>query len=170
MGAHRLGALLTLLLAATLAMGLLALVGTKPAEATFPGKNGKIAFASNRDGNYDIFVMNSDGSKQTSLTNDPASDVDPAFSPNAKKIAFDSFRDGNWEIYVMNADGSNERRLTNNRAVDEYPAFSPNGKKIAFDSNRNGNYEIFVMNSDGSKQTNLTKRAGDDYNADWGVG
>ncbi len=71
-------------------------------------ENGKIAFTSDRDGNYEIYVLNADGSEQTRITNNTASDSDPAWSPHGTKIAFTSDRDGNYEIYVMNADGSGQ--------------------------------------------------------------
>ena len=116
----------------------------------------KIAFSSKRDGNDEIYSMNADGTSQTRLTNNPASDYDPAYSPTAQKIAFTSKRDGNDEIYVMNADGSGVTRLTNNAASDAYPVFSPDGQKIAFTSTRDGNSEIYVMNADGTNQTRLT--------------
>ena len=73
---------------------------------------GRIAFRSNRDGNYEIYVRNADGSGQTNLTNNPAGDFEPTWSPDGEKIAFRSNRDGNEEIYVMNADGSDLTRLT----------------------------------------------------------
>src|SRR3989344_4308215 len=117
---------------------------------------GKIAFHSFRDGNYEVYVMNADGSAQTNLTNNPESDWNPMWSPNGSKIAFHSFRDGNYEVYVMNADGSAQTNLTNNPESDTYPVWSPNGSKIAFHSFRDGNYEVYVMNADGSAQTNLT--------------
>ena len=85
----------------------------------------KIAFTSNRDGNYEIYVMNSDGSEQINLTNNPADDGYTSWSPDGKKIAFTSARDGNNEIYVMNEDGSEQIRLTDNPADDGYPAFQP---------------------------------------------
>ena len=74
---------------------LLAFTGTAyavPAFAAFPDE--KIAFTSHRDGNYEIYVMNADGSDQTRLTTSPANDVDPAFSPDGTKVAFESDRDG----------------------------------------------------------------------------
>ena len=83
----------------------------------------KIAFTSSRDGNYEIYVMNSDGTGQTRLTNNAASDEFPSFSADGSKIAFASCRDGNWEIYVMNSDGSGQTNLTNNAARDEDPSF-----------------------------------------------
>jgi TolB protein len=94
----------------------------KPAKATFPGANGKIAFESNRDGNSEIYVMKADGSNQTNLTNNAAADYSPAVSPNGKMIAFTSNRDGNFEIYSMNAlDGSKQKNRTNNAANDALP-------------------------------------------------
>ncbi|MGH8497327.1 MAG: hypothetical protein ACRERV_00715 [Methylococcales bacterium] len=82
---------------------------------------GTIAFMSFRDGNLELYVMNADGSAQTRLTNNPAYDGDPSWSPDGKRIAFGSFRGGNAEIYVMNADGSAQTRLTNNPAYDADP-------------------------------------------------
>jgi len=85
---------------------------------------GKIAFLSERDGNLEIYVMKADGSNQTRITNNPAGDLDPCFSPDGTKIAFASERDGGLgEIYVMKADGSNQTRLTNNSAEDGAPSW-----------------------------------------------
>ena len=78
---------------------------------------GRIAFQSNRDGNNEIYVMNGDSSGLTNLTNNPADDIGPVWSPDGKKIVFTSDRDGNAEIYIMNADGSHQTRFTNNPAT-----------------------------------------------------
>jgi len=85
----------------------------------------RIAFASNRDGNSEIYVMNVDGSDLTRLTNNPTNDGYPAWSPDGERIAFISDRDGNREIYLMNADGSGQTNLTNNPAHDRSPAWQP---------------------------------------------
>ena len=127
----------------------------------------RIAFTSKRDGNYEIYVMNADGSGQTNLTNNLAGDRCPAWSPDGKRIAFDSARGDNWEVYVMNADGSGQTRLTNNSADDHRPAWSPDGKRIAFSSDRDGNWEIYVMNADGSSQTRLTNNLDSDWDPAW---
>jgi hypothetical protein len=127
----------------------------------------KIVFTSTRDGNYEIYVMNADGSEQTRLTRNPADDGFAAWSPDGKRMAFRSNRDGNYEIYVMNADGSDQARLTRNPAEDGSAAWSPDGKKIAFQSNRDGNYDIYVMNADGSDQTRLTRNQTVDALAAW---
>jgi WD40 repeat protein len=149
------------------AVAVVAVGGTEHARAAFPGVNGKLAFGSNRDGNFEIYVMNADGSGVTRLTNDAASDGAPAWSPDSSKLAFASDRDGNIEIYVMNADGSGVARLTDNAAFDSQPAWSPDGSKLAFASGRDGNEEIYVMNADGSGQTNLTNNAALDDSPAW---
>jgi hypothetical protein len=69
--------------------------------------------------------MNGDGTGQTNLTNNPALDQEPAWSPDGNRIAFHSDRDGNYEVYVMNADGTGQTNLTNNPAADDFPAWSP---------------------------------------------
>ena len=90
------------------------------------GEQSRIAFTSHRDGNWEIYVMNADGSGQTCLTKNPAADVVPSWSPDGRRLAFESFRDLNWEIYVMNGDGSGQTRLTDIIVWDLYPSWSPN--------------------------------------------
>jgi hypothetical protein len=138
-----------------------------PAHATFPGQEGKIAFHSNRDGNTEIYTMNPDGSSQTRLTNNAASDLTPAWSPDGTKIAFVSTRDGNLEIYTMNANGSSQTRITTNAIDDAQPEWSPDGTQLAFTSNRDGNYEIYKMNADGTGIVRLTNNASGDGFAAW---
>ena len=89
-------------------------------------------FVSWRDGNGEVYAMDADGSGPRNLTQNPAKDVRPAWSPDGRRIAFVSRRDGNSEVYVMNADGSGKRNLTRDRASDDYPTWSPDGRRIAF--------------------------------------
>lgn len=128
---------------------------------------GKIAFATDRDGNFELYVMNQDGSGQTNVTNNPAHDCNPNWSPDGSKIAFQSNRDGNLEIYVINADGSSPTRLTTDSSSDYAPAWSPDGTKIAFQSFRDGTSQIYAMNSDGTNQTRLTNHSAYDYFPTW---
>mgnify|MGYP006270892699 CR=1 FL=1 len=73
--------------------------------------------------------MNADGSGQTRLTDDPADDYYPSWSPDGARIAFTSERNGQAEIYAMNADGSGLKNLTNNPAGDWWPSWSPAGTR-----------------------------------------
>ena len=93
---------------------------------------GKIVFYSRRDGNSEIYTMDSDGNHQTRLTFNEGMDIWPTWSPNGQQIAFISERDGNSEVYVMDADGGNPRNLTRHPAYDGHPHWHPDGKRIAF--------------------------------------
>ncbi|MCH8295756.1 PD40 domain-containing protein [Candidatus Poribacteria bacterium] len=117
--------------------------------AFVPSSPAQIAFCSNRDGNFEIYVMDANGNKPVNLTRHPGDDFAPAWSPDGTKIAFWAIRDGKQEIYVMNTDGSNPVRLTNDLAQDVTPAWSQDVTQIAFGSMRNGNMDVYVMNADG---------------------
>ena len=132
----------------------------------------KIAFESSRDGNWEVYVMNADGSGPTNLSNNggtppQSEDVDPDWSPDGSKIAFRSFRDGNGEIYLMNPDGSGQTNVTQHPGSEFHPAWSPDGTKIAFSSFRDNTNDIWVMNTDGTGQTNLTNHADADQYPSW---
>jgi Tol biopolymer transport system component len=131
---------------------------------------GKIVFHSNRDGDYEIFAMNADGSGQTQLTNNDTNEFDPTWSPDGKRIAFTRFpsdfsSDG--EIFVMNADGSGVTQITDNAAQDFGPVWSPDGKRLAFTSDRTGGSEVFLMNPDGSGVSQLTHGASVNLATNW---
>jgi Tol biopolymer transport system component len=161
---------------ALLAASALAATGAlaPPAQAAFPGANGKIAFTTDRDGNNEIYVKNLDGSGLTRLTNNAASDSDPAWSPDVSQIVFVYNRDGgNFEIYKMNANGSSQTRLTKNSAFDADPNWSSDGTQIAFASDRDGsNFNIFKMSASGDANgtiapTQLTTNFGHDGFPAW---
>jgi Tol biopolymer transport system component len=133
---------------------------SSPVTATFPGRNGKIAFASTLDGNLEIYSMDPDGSNLTRLTDNPASDNTPAWSPDGMKIAFSSDRDGDFLLYIMNADGSDVAKIS--EFPGWTPAWSPDGTKIAFTGRGARGVDVFVMDADGSNLTNLSNYPGDE--------
>jgi Tol biopolymer transport system component len=117
---------------------------------------------------YDIVVMKSDGSERKNLTNTPASEWVPAWSPDGQMIAFSSDRDGDSEIYLMNRDGSNVRQLTDNDGYDGTPRWSPDGTRIAFDTDRDGSdWDIYIMNADGSNPLPVTNNTTNDNGESW---
>ena len=80
-----------------------------------------MAFASDRDGDYEIYAMNADGSNVTQLTHNSDDYAFSTWSPDGLRIAFESDRDGDWEVFAMNADGSNLIQLTRNDVRDISP-------------------------------------------------
>jgi hypothetical protein len=132
---------------------------------------GAIVFMSNRSSNKDIWRIKGDGTIPTQLTNNPADEDWPSYSPNYSKILFTSTRDaGDEEIYVMNADGSAPTRLTNSAGRDYEPAWSPDGTRIVFVSNRSESTgDLYVMNANGSGQTRITNDPAPDAEPSWGA-
>ncbi len=115
--------------------------------ACFSADDKHIFFHSDKNGNFDIFQMKTDGSQvMTLIDNSDGDDVNPIASPDSQHIAFVSNRDGNYEIYQALVDGSHQERLTFHPAIDGSPVYSPDGKTIAFHSNRSGNFDIYLIN------------------------
>ena len=95
----------------------------------------KILFTSVREGNYEVYIMNADGSHQVNLTQNPADDFQAVWSPTGEQILFISNREGGTEeLYLMNPDGSGVRRVfkRQRRSNKSSPTWSPNGKRIAY--------------------------------------
>src|SRR5512147_3308399 len=134
----------------------------------------KIAFTSVRDGNQEIYVMATDGSGQTRLTEDPSNDFGPVWSPDGTRLLFSSKRNGpQRQIYLMNADGSGQTRLTVDDGDDSSPAWSPDGKQIAFQQRGNGTtYQIQLLNvadalAGRAEARSLTSSPGNDGVPSW---
>ena len=115
-------------------VNLIPLPGQEDFDPAWSPDGSRIAFTSNRDGgnsNYEIYVMNADGTNHRRLTfsdpADPAWDHEPVWSPDGTRIAFSSNRDGNYEIYVMNADGTGQTNLTNSPGNDDQPSWQALG-------------------------------------------
>lgn len=127
-----------------------------------------LAFTSDQNGNSEIYTIHADGSGRTNLTNNPAYDGTPFWSPDGRRIAFTSDREGSTQIYIMDADGSNVTRLTNgegNYAVDPngYSPWSPDGSKLIIShisaASRASKSYILVLNVTDKTITPLTDEA-----------
>jgi len=139
--------------------------GNAPTEINKPDKPPttespyKIAYVSDRDmeRHFQVYIMDSDGSNQTRLTQDSQNYLHPRFSPDGSKIVFYShLHDYDDEIYIINSDGSNHINLTKTLGNDNFPQFSPDGSNIVFSSDRDGNREIYLMDVNGNNQLRLT--------------
>ncbi len=139
-------------------------------DPAFSPDGQRVAFVSSRQGGWDIYSMNADGSDVKRLTDHPAQDWGPAWSPDGQRIAFVSEREGQADIWLMNADGGNLVRLTVNDAQDVYPDWSPDGRQIAFGSDRDGNVEIYTIDVDSRTLRNLTNSPFDENYPAWSPG
>ena len=95
----------------------------------------------------DLYIKRISGTAVMQLTNDPANDVMPTFSPDGKRVAFASDRTGNWDIYMVDITGGQAVQLTNDTTHDLYPSFSPDGKQLVYCTHgaQSGQWELVVI-------------------------
>lgn len=123
---------------------------------------GDIVFVSTRDGNPEIYSVKADGTNLIRLTNNPANDDAPVWSPDRQRIAFVSDRDGSPEIYVMNADGTNVVRRTFSASYSADPCWSADGDQIVYSTLSNGSVNIWTVSPDSGSPALLLENPGYD--------
>jgi Tol biopolymer transport system component/DNA-binding winged helix-turn-helix (wHTH) protein len=144
--------------------------GARDTSPAFSPDGKQIVFASNRDGNFELFqlyLMNADGDHQHRIYYSNGISSSPDWSPDGREIIFandkEDSRTGNFEIFVIEPETTEaERRLTVRPRYDVSPVYSPDGKKIAFVSDSDGNAEIYLMNADGTGRLRLTRNLSSD--------
>lgn len=136
-------------------------------DPTWSPDGSMIAFASNRQGQRQLFVANANGKKVEKVTDLTQMGGRSSWSPDGTKLAFYRGREGDRDIYVINIDGSGLQRLTNG-GDNLGPSWSPDGQWIAFTSFRDGNNEIYIVRPDGSRETRLTNSPISDWQPRWG--
>jgi TolB protein len=144
--------------------------------SSFPAAEDRlIAFSSTQNGNSDIYTMHANGSGLMNLTNDPAYDGFPHWSPDGKQIVFQSDRDGSSQIYLMDADGSNVIQLTQGGDANGFlggniqAPWSPDGRKLIFSQNtvNDEKHQFYVLDIATKNTIPLTKEAGKYYSPVW---
>ncbi|MGD1994816.1 MAG: FHA domain-containing protein, partial [Anaerolineae bacterium] len=134
-----------------------------PTRTPMPATSGgTIAFASNHEGNWEIYLVDPDGSNQRRLTNTAAIEWHPAWSPDGTKLVFQCLAEGISNVCQVNADGRGYAQLSNWKKGDpgaQRPVWSPDGQRIAVSREPAGGGVIFiwVMDRDGSNQTRIVE-------------
>jgi len=122
----------------------------------------RIAFASNRSGFWDLYLLEIESGETTRLTNTPEYDGAPSWSPDGAWLASESYVDDNLEIFIQPINDSSQKpiRLTSNPAADHSPAWSPTERALAFVSTRGGDSDIYLADLDDaadSRFVNISK-------------
>jgi dipeptidyl aminopeptidase/acylaminoacyl peptidase len=115
-----------------------------------------LVFVSWLTGNAEVLIAGSDGSGPRDISQSPASDFDPALSPDGSRVVFSSTRSGNGDLYLVGQDGTGLVQLTKSRYADTTPAWSPDGKQIVFASANLAGPGLFVINADGTGLRRIT--------------
>jgi Tol biopolymer transport system component len=133
----------------------------------FQPLSNKIAFESGRDGNSEIYVMNTDGSGQVNLTLDPDEDKEPDVAPDGSAVVFESDRaGGNRDVWIMENGGF--RNLTDSGAQERSPSFSGAGDQVAYArKSSSSTWSIWSISTSGGGAIALTDDAGDDDQPAW---
>jgi len=128
----------------------------------------QIAFASHRDGNWEIYLTDIDGQHQTRLTRLEPQDRFPLWSPDRSQIAFGSQVGGDhWELWVINADGTAPRQLATQIVAKGFRQWSHDGTRIVFAANVRSDVEIFSVEVATGRLARLTDSPGEDRDPSW---
>jgi Tol biopolymer transport system component len=127
----------------------------------------RFVFASTRHSKHShLYVKPIRGAVITQITDEPADDVQPAFSPSGDRIAFASNRTGQWDIWVIDASGRNPIRITNNPMPELHPSWSPDGERLVYCrlNTKEGRGELWVV---GLKNAGVKRFIGEGLFPDW---
>jgi len=127
------------------------------------GSSGDVAFVSNRDGSFDVFVVNVHTGMERRLTSNQVDERNPAWAPDGRMLAFNY----GGSIRLMNADGTLATQLRTAGWTTWSPAFDPNGDRVAFSSTRDNNTDIYVVDLDDREERRLTTDPSSDSRPVW---
>ncbi len=129
---------------------------------------GSLAYVARERGQTDIWAVNVGSSNPVRVTNDPADERDPAFSPDGRRLAYAGRQDDNWELYVLDLATGETTRLTYDLSFQGNPAWSPDGVFLVYESYQGNNLDLYVVPVDGSSlPQRLTDHPGPDFSPAW---
>ena len=146
---------------------------TGPGDNQFPAwapGGGQIAFQSNRDGDWDIYIMDADGGNARALTSSPADDILPAWSPDGTRMVYWSRQGGIWRLYLLDLAGGEPTPLTgfdNPGPAPSRAAWSPDGASLVVAYYRKTQRELYLLNADGTDPRRLTDTPIDEFDPAW---
>ncbi len=124
-------------------------VPTATPQPSFLGVRGSMAYVARERGQTDIWGVPIGSREPIRLTNDPADERDPAWSPDGRRLAYAAHKDGNWEVYVLTIGEEEPTRLTYDLSFQAAPQWSPDGEWLVYESYQGNNLDIYVMNIQG---------------------
>jgi Tol biopolymer transport system component len=153
-----------LLVAAVLAVACsvaLLVAVSKEAEATFPGKNGRIVYQDS----FVIYTINPDRSAKRRVTDTLSGGYPNGYSPDGKRITYtdyEGFNRKDTELYTINVGGGAKTKVTNNNRYDASSSYSPDGRRIAYEGSDGHDTEIYTIGVNGKNRVRLTNNATND--------
>jgi len=124
-----------------------------------------IAYASNRDGNWDLYLLDLETGEEIQVTSDEGDDLLPAWSPDGAWIAFQSDREGSLDIYAYEVATGQLVRLTDLPSTEAAPSWTCDGTRVLFHSDQYGDFEIYsVRLDDPTDLVRLTERSSNEQN------
>jgi TolB protein len=129
---------------------------------------GSLAYVVREKAQSDIWVVGVGTRAPLRLTNDPADDRDPAWSPDGSRLAFASHRDGNWEIYIYDMNSGETTRMTYDLSFQAGPQWSPDGQWLVYESYQGNNLDIYTIPLDNSQlPIRITDNPAPDFSPSW---
>src|SRR5258706_6986853 len=126
-----------------------------------------VVFQSNRNGNLELYLTDSEGKSQTRLTNTKANNINSMFSPDDQSVIYQSDRNGNWDIFLLNKDTGKELQLTSDGGDDVNPFWSPDKNWITFQSNRTGSWNVYLLDLSSDTEYQVTSFSQDVLFPSW---
>ncbi|HEV7766459.1 MAG TPA: hypothetical protein VGQ76_15760, partial [Thermoanaerobaculia bacterium] len=127
----------------------------------------QIAFASNRTGNWEIWLMDWDGSNQRQITKHGALSILPSWAPDNERMVYTSFALGTSDMYIISRRGGNRMRINSGLSLNTSATFSPVSNDIAFVGSVRGNPDIYLIKDDGTNVRRLTTTTSIESTPEW---